>query len=127
MNYPNPQLNQVSATNPQFNAKAYRNFATENLTIINKDKVEVQFIPEPPQDSLLNFMESNLLILILKARKMGFSSLALAVAVAKFILGENEKCVTMSFDQSAAEKQLARAKHFIRSYELANDVKIPYK
>lgn len=124
---PNPKMNTVPSVATNFNAKGYRDFATDNLTIIDKDTKEVNFVPQPAQDSLLGFMQLHLLILILKARKMGFSSIALAVAVAKFILGENEKCVTMSFDQSAAEKQLARAKHFIRSYELANNVKIPYK
>lgn len=127
MIYPNPQMNHPTPQVTNFHATGYRNFAIENLTIIDKDKTEVQMVPQPAQDSLLGFMEQYLLILILKARKMGFSSLALAVAVAKFILGENEKCVTMSFDQSAAEKQLARAKHFIRSYEIANNTKLPLK
>lgn len=127
MPLPNPVYNHVPQVATGFKAAAYRQFASDNLTIIDKHKKEVAFVPQPAQDSLLNEMQWHLLILILKARKMGFSSLALAVAVAKFILGENEKCVTMSFDKTAAEKQLARAKHFIKSYELANQTQIPYK
>lgn len=125
--YPNPKLNNMLPVDTHFNANGYHRFFDDNLTIVNKDKLEVPFTLQPAQDSLLGFMSQYYLILILKARKMGFSSLALAIAVAKFILGENEKCVTMSFDQSAADKQLARAKHFIKAYELANGVKIPFK
>lgn len=127
MPYPNPLLNNEPRQNVHFNADAYRRFTVDNLTIVDKDKQETAFEPKPAQDSLLYYMQFYHLILILKARKMGFSSIALAVAVAKFILGQNEKCVTMSFDQSAAEKQLERAKHLIRSYERANSVKIPLK
>ncbi len=125
--YPNPVLNSEPNVRTSFKADGYRRFTQDNLTIIDKNKKEVSFIPNPAQSSLLDVMQAHLLILILKARKMGFSSVALAVAVAKFILGENEKCVTMSFDQSAADRQLARAKHFIRSYEVHNNVKVPYK
>lgn len=125
--YPNPKLNNTLPTNTNFNSAGYKRFFDDNLTIVNKDKIEVPLHLQPAQDSLLQLMSQYYLILILKARKMGFSSLALAIAVAKFILGENEKCVTMSFDQSAADKQLARAKHFIRAYEQANGVKIPFK
>lgn len=124
---PNPVFNHTPAMKLRFNASTYSEFSADNLTIIDKHKKEVPFILQPAQMNLLTEMQTHLLILILKARKMGFSSLALAVAVAKFILGENEKCVTMSFDKNAAEKQLARAKHFIKSYELANNTQIPYK
>jgi hypothetical protein len=33
----------------------------------------------------------------------------------------------MSFDQTASDKQLSRAKHYIRSYEIKNNTKIPLK
>ncbi len=66
-------------------------------------------------------------ILVLKARKMGFSSDALGIGAAKFLTGRNEKCVSMSFDETASGKQLSRAKYYIRSYEETNNVKIPYK
>src|SRR5258706_12355104 len=65
--------------------------------------------------------------IILKCRKLGFSSLLLAIAVTKFILGKNERCVTMSFNATASGKQLERAKHFIRIYELIRATKIPIK
>lgn len=58
---------------------------------------------------------------------MGFSSLLLGMAGIKFLYGQNERCVSMSFDQSAATKQLERAKHFLRSYERINKIEIPFK
>lgn len=120
-------MNAEPPTNPHFNADGYRRFSADNLTIIDKYKAETPFIFNPAQIDLSDHMQRYLLILILKARKMGFSSAALAIAVAKFILGKNEKCVTMSFDQGSAEKQLARAKHFIKSYERINQVQVPLK
>jgi len=87
------------------------------LTIVDKNKKEVPFILNPPQKHFIrNATRKNV---ILKARKMGFSSIMLACAVLRLIYGRNEKCVCMSFDQSAAQKQLERAKHFIRSWETA--------
>ena len=110
-----------------FNWEGYNRFIPENFTIINKQKQEVPFVAKPPQQDFLRHMALYLNILILKARKMGFSSEALGVATTKFLTGRNEKCVSMSFDVKAAEKQLNRAKHFIKSYEEINNVKIPLK
>lgn len=112
---------------PRFKPEAYKRYIRENYTIVNKDKVEVPFVPNPPQDDLLEKMGFYLNILILKARKMGFSSLALAVACTKFLTGINERCVSMSFDATASGKQLDRAKHFIKAYEEINQVKVPFK
>lgn len=121
------QLNTEQPTNPKFNWDGYNRFIADNFTIINKDKEEVDFISNPPQIDFLKNMAKFYNILILKARKMGFSSTALGVATAKFITGRNENCVSMSFDADASIKQLARAKHFISSYEHKNNVKIPFK
>ena len=97
-----------------FNWKTYKEIIEENFTIINKDKVEVPFILNPPQVHFLqNLTDRNV---ILKARKMGFSSVLLAVGTVKFILGKNERCMSMSFDQNASDKKLERAKQFIKSY-----------
>jgi len=74
-------LNHPSKGNFRFNANGYRRWMTDNLTIVDKDKVEVPLVPQPAQDDLLDHMSNHLLILVLKARKMGFSSLCLAVAV----------------------------------------------
>lgn len=123
----NPLFNSEPTQAVKFNSDGYKRFIHDNYTIINKDKTEVVFDPNPPQDDLLKWMRLYHNILILKARKMGFSSIALAVACTKFITGINERCVSMSFDATASGKQLERAKHFIKSYEEINKVKIPLK
>jgi hypothetical protein len=120
-------LNNESKQHPKFNWDGYNRFIADNFTIIDKDKQEVPFKSNPPQLDFLQHMAEYYNLLILKARKMGFSSTALGVATAKFITGRNERCVSMSFDQTASDKQLARAKHFIKSYEEINKVKIPLK
>jgi hypothetical protein len=103
----------------------YQDFIEQRFTIIDKDKHEVPFIMNPAQ---LAFMEAcTYRNIILKARKLGFSSLLLAIACTKFILGRNERCVSMSFDTTASGKQLERAKHFIHSYEAIRQTKMPLK
>jgi len=100
----------------------YRKAIEDNLTIIDKDKKEVPFKLNPPQlDFIKNSTDRNI---ILKARKMGFSSLLLAIGLMKFIHGKNERCVSMSFDKEASAKQLERAKHFLRSYDRKNGTTI---
>lgn len=125
--YPNPLQNNEPYQATGFKADNYERFMADNLTIINKDKEEVPFIANSAQHSLNYWMQFYYNILILKARKLGFSSDALALATAKFILGKNEKCMSMSFDQTASDKQLSRAKQYIKSYETINNVKIPMK
>jgi hypothetical protein len=125
--YPDPLQNQPTAQNTGFNSTGYESFMADNFKIINKDKRPVPFLANPAQYSLNRFMGSYLDILILKARKMGFSSVALGIGAAKFITGQNEKCISMSFDQTASDKQLARAKYYITSYEQKNNTKLPYK
>ena len=105
--------------------ETYKQAIEENLTIVDKDKKEVPFILNRPQaDFLENSTERNV---ILKARKMGFSSLLLAIGLLKFILGKNERCVSMSFDKDASAKQLERAKHFLRSYDRINGTDVMKK
>lgn len=116
-----------------FNPYGYQRFIGENFTIIDKGiegvrkPMEVPFWVNAAQADFVNKMALYKQLIILKARKMGFSSVALGIACTKFITGKNEKCVSMSFDQTAADKQLQRAKQFIRSYERINNIKIPLK
>ncbi len=110
-----------------FNSEGYKRAIENELTIINKQKIEVPFTLNRSQNDLIHQMQNYEEIVILKARKMGFSSVVLAIAVIKFLMGKNERCVSMSFDATASEKQLERAKHFIKAFELHNGVKIPFK
>lgn len=126
-NYPNPLYNQEAEVATGFNSKGYEKFMADNFTIIDKEKQEVPFNVNPAQQSLNYWMERYFNLLVLKARKMGFSSDALGIAATKFITGRNEKCMSMSFDQTASDKQLARAKQYIKAYEMQNNVKVPMK
>jgi hypothetical protein len=125
--YPNPLMNKPDKVDTGFVARGYEAFMSDNLKIVDKNQEAVPFVPNPAQHSLNTMMEDYLEILVLKARKMGFSSDVLGVATKKFLLGKNEKCVSMSFEQGAAEKQLARAKYYIKSWEQKNGVKVPFK
>jgi len=116
-----------------FNWHGYSDFMRERFTIVDKDSNEVPFAQQPAQNDFLYQMSRFLELLVLKARKMGFSSTALGVGTTKFLNGRNEKCVSMSFDQSSSDKQLLRAKHYIKSWELkqsrlqGKEVKVPLK
>jgi hypothetical protein len=120
-------MNTPQVVDTGFKARNYESFMCDNFKIIDKNQNPVPFDANPAQMSLNTQMESYYNILVLKARKMGFSSDALGIATTKFLMGKNEKCVSMSFDQTASGKQLARAKYYIKSYEEKNKVKIPYK
>lgn len=101
---------------------SYQRAIEDNLTIIDKDKNEVPFKLNKPQfDFIQKSGDRNV---ILKARKMGFSSLLLAIGLIKFLYGKNERIVSMSFDKDASAKQLERAKHFLKSYDYINKTNI---
>ena len=108
-----------------FNPETYKEIIETEFTIINKDKKEVPFIFNKAQaDILPQLTDQNI---ILKARKLGFSSLMLAIGTAKFLFGKNERVVSMSFDSGASAKQLLRAKQFIKSFEYKNKTKLQLK
>ena len=108
-----------------FNAKGYKEAIENEFTIVNKDKNEVPFYLNKAQaDIIYKLSDRNV---ILKCRKLGFSSLMLAIGSLKFLLGNNERVVSMSFDADASVKQLERAKRFIESFERKNKIVIPKK
>lgn len=113
--------------NTGFNWDGNKRFMGDRFTIIDKEKKEVMFAQQPAQLDFLYHMSLYWQIIILKARKMGFSSTALGCAGAKFLLGRNENCVSMSFDADASVKQLSRAKHYVKSYERITNTKINFK
>ena len=125
--YPNPLMNDPARLTTGFKSDNYERFMRDNFKIIDKDQQPVAFEANPAQRSLNDHMEVFHNILVLKARKMGFSSDALAIGATKFLMGRNEKVISMSFDATASGKQLARAKYYIKTYEEKNNVKIPLK
>lgn len=108
-----------------FNPETYQRFCENEFTIVDKDRKEVPFILNKAQANFLHSLTS--LNNVLKNRKQGISSIALAIAITKFLMGENERCVSVSFIDTSAQQQLQRAKHFLQSYERINNVKVPLK
>lgn len=108
-----------------FKADSYQRFIENEFTIVDKDRQEVPFVLNRCQQDFIHRLRE--LNNVLKNRKQGLSSVALGIACTKFIVGENEKCASVSFVQSSAEQQLARAKHFLNSYQRKNGVTIPLK
>ena len=109
----------------KFNPETYERFFSNEFTIIDKERNEVPFNLNKAQSHFIhNLTELNN---VLKNRKQGISSVSLAIAIKKFLLGENERCVSVSFIDSSAQQQLQRAKHFLNSYEQINNIKVPLK
>jgi hypothetical protein len=108
-----------------FKSDVYEKFMGQEFTIIDKQRVEVPFVLNKAQSHFLHNLTP--LNNVLKNRKQGISSVSLAIAIIKFLMGENERCVSVSFIENSAQQQLQRAKHFLQSYERINNVKVPLK
>src|SRR3990167_4234587 len=94
--FPNPLMNAPAKLVTGFKSDNYERFMRDNYKIIDKDKQPVWFDANPAQMSLNDHMEMFYNILVLKARKMGFSSDVLGIAATKFLMGQNEKVISMS-------------------------------
>lgn len=108
-----------------FNSQNYKRFFANEFTIVDKKRREVPFLLNPAQDDFITRLTP--LNNVLKNRKQGISSVSLGIAVKKFILGENERCASLSFVDASAHQQLARADHFLKSYQRINGIEIPMK
>ncbi len=108
-----------------FKPDTYQKFFANEYTIIDKERVEVPFVLNKAQEHFLHNLTP--LNNVLKNRKQGISSVSLAIAITKFLMGENERCVSVSFIENSAQQQLQRAKHFLQSYERINNIKVPLK
>lgn len=103
----------------------YQRFVEDQLTIINKEGNEVPFKLNPIQASFV--AKSSNRDIILKARQQGFSSFILAAFTADFLLKENSNSVVVADKSDNAIALLGRVKHYLKSYEEKNKVKIPLK
>lgn len=118
-------LTQTSSNVAHFNTDVYEQFFANEFTIIDKEREEVPFYLNKAQHHFLHNLTP--LNNVLKNRKQGISSVSLAIAVTKFLMGENERCASLSFVDASARQQLGRAKHFLDSYQRINRVQIPLK
>lgn len=108
-----------------FKPDTFQRFIEQEFTIIDKDRKEVPFKLNKAQEHFLHNLGP--LNNVLKNRKQGISSVSLAIAVTKFLMGENERCVSVSYIDSSAAQQLQRAKHFLESYQKLNGIRMPLK
>jgi hypothetical protein len=98
-----------------FNYESYQKFIQNELRIVTKEGEEKPFYLNEAQSSFIRNIGGR--DIILKARQLGFSSLILAIATAKFILGKNERLVCISHETKATQRLLDRVKYYIASYE----------
>jgi hypothetical protein len=100
-------------------------FIEDNLTIINKEGKEIPFVLNDMQQKFVE--EASGKDIILKGRQMGFSSFILGAFTKDFIFTENSLSVVIADIADNAQDLLARVKHYIRSFEQKNNIKVPLK
>lgn len=103
----------------------YKRFIENEFTIINKNGDEVPFVLNPVQERFVQDAENK--NVVLKARQQGFSSFILAAFTADFLLKPNSRSIVVADIDENAQELLDRVKHYIKSYERKNGVKVPLK
>ena len=103
----------------------YKDFIKDNFTIVDKTLQNIPFDVNNIQQEYLNLGTGK--DVILKARQMGFSSLILALFATDFLLVENSYSVVVADISDNATDLLDRVKHYIASYEQANNIKVALK
>lgn len=100
-------------------------FIEDNLTIIDKTGTEVPFALNDIQNKFVEVATGK--DIILKARQQGFSSEILGAFTGDFIYRENSLSVVIADIADNAQDLLSRVKHYIKSWEQKNKVKVPLK
>lgn len=100
-------------------------FIEEELTIIDKTGKETPFKLNPIQSKFVEQAQGK--DIILKARQQGFSSFILGAFTKDFIFTENSLSVVIADISDNAQDLLARVKHYIKAFEIANNTKVPLK
>ena len=103
----------------------YKRFIENELTIIDKNGNEVPFMLNNVQAQFVKDAENK--VVILKARQQGFSSFILGAFTADFLLKQNSRSIVVADTDENAQELLDRVKHYIRSYEEKNGIKVPLK
>lgn len=100
-------------------------FIEDQLTIINKEGLEVPFVLNDMQKKFVEDATGK--DIILKGRQMGFSSFILGAFTKDFIFTANSLSVVIADIADNALDLLARVKHYIRAFEEKNKTKVPLK
>lgn len=104
---------------------SYKAFIEDNLTIIDKNGLEVPFVLNNIQSAFIEKASGR--DIILKARQQGFSSLILAVFCADFLLKPNSNSVVVADKSDNAIALLDRVKYYLKSCETKINTKVPLK
>ncbi len=104
----------------------HKAFFHDNFSIINKQGQEVDFDLNAIQERYL-LEDAKGRDIILKARQQGFSTVILARFTEDFLLTENSQSVIVADNSDNAVSLLERVKHFVKSYEQKNKIKVPLK
>lgn len=83
------------------------------FSILDKNSREVPFILNTVQDRYWNNIRRR--DIVLKARKMGFSTIRLARMLAKCQIMQNRRCVVVSHEKESTQRLLGRARHMLES------------
>lgn len=112
-----------------FNWDGYKTAIEKELTIVNKQRQEVDFILNKAQNELTRLAKTLAItrFYILKARQLGMSAYILALFTIAFIFGKNERIVTIAHEASTTMRLFDRVKYYIASFERKNGIKIPLK
>lgn len=100
-------------------------FIEDMLSIIDKNGNNVDFVLNDMQCKFVEDATGK--DIILKGRQMGFSSLILGAFTKDFIFKENSLSVVIADIADNSQDLLGRVKHYIKSYEEKNNVKVPLK
>lgn len=100
-------------------------FIEDMLSIIDKNGNNVDFQLNDMQRKFVEDATGK--DIILKGRQMGFSSFILGAFTKDFIFKENSLSVVIADIADNSQDLLGRVKHYIKSYEEKNNVKVPLK
>jgi len=100
-------------------------FIEEELSIIDKTGQDIPFKLNAMQKQFVKDATGK--DIILKGRQMGFSSFILGAFTKDFLFTENSLSVVIADIADNSQDLLARVKHYIKAFELANNTKVPLK
>ncbi len=104
----------------------YERFIQERFRIVNKDGVAVPFVVHPLLSETI-LQKETARIIILKPRKIGFSSTILGRFTTDFILRENSRSVVIADNKENGIALLDREKYYLQAYKAITGVEVPLK
>jgi hypothetical protein len=104
----------------------YQKFIEERFRIVDKDRQEVPYQLNNWQSSYIN-IDSTGKDIILKPRKVGFSSVILARYASDFLLQMHSRSVVIADNTENGIALLDRVKFYLKTYEAITKMPVPLK